>query len=112
MTIGQERVVGDRRERRRHRRALRPAAGRRFGAGAHSLIHGSCHLPKPSTSPSASAGPHEPGAYGRTGGGASSSGWNTRHVSSTPSCRVNRVLSPLIAASSSTSYGVGPSPPS
>ena len=34
-----------------------------------------------------------------------------RHVSSTPSWRVKRVLSPLIAACSSTSYGVAPSPP-
>jgi hypothetical protein len=34
-----------------------------------------------------------------------------RHVSSTPSCRVKRVLSPASAAWSSTSYGVGPSPP-
>ena len=34
-----------------------------------------------------------------------------RHVSSTPSCRVKRVLSPTIAAWSSTSYGVAPSPP-
>ena len=30
-----------------------------------------------------------------------------RHVSSTPSWRVKRVLSPIIAACSSTSYGVG-----
>ena len=30
-----------------------------------------------------------------------------RQVCSTPSCRVNRVLSPTIAACSSTSYGVG-----
>ena len=35
----------------------------------------------------------------------------TRQVSSTPSWRVKRVLSPSIAASSRTSYGVGPSPP-
>ena len=35
-------------------------------------------------------GPHEPGAYGYTGGGASSSGCMIRHVCSTPSCRVNR----------------------
>ena len=35
-----------------------------------------------------------------------------RHCSSTPSWRVKRVLSPTIAAWSSTSYGVGPSPPS
>jgi hypothetical protein len=34
-----------------------------------------------------------------------------RQVSSTPSCRVKRVLSPTIAAWSSTSYGVAPSPP-
>ena len=30
-----------------------------------------------------------------------------RHASSTPSWRVKRVLSPIIAAWSSTSYGVG-----
>ena len=36
----------------------------------------------------------------------------TRQVSSTPSWRVKRVLSPTIAACSSTSYGVAPSPPS
>ena len=35
-----------------------------------------------------------------------------RHVSSTLSWRVKRVLSPRIASSSSTSYGVGASPPS
>ncbi len=60
VTVGQERVVGDRRERRRHRRALRAADVVGFGVRAHWLTHGSCHLPKPSTSPSASVGPHEP----------------------------------------------------
>ena len=75
-------------------------------------IHGSCQRPCPATSLSASLGPHEPGAYECTGGGSSSSGCMIRHVSSTPSWRVNRVLSPTIAACSSTSYGVAPSPPS
>ena len=47
-----------------------------------------------------------------TGGGASRSGCMIRQVSSTPSWRVKRVLCPTIAAWSSTSYGVAPSPPS
>ena len=34
-----------------------------------------------------------------------------RQVSSTLSCRLKRLLSPIIAACSSTSYGVAPSPP-
>ena len=41
-------------------------------------------------------GPRSPGAYAWTGGGASSSGCMTRQVSSTPSCRVKRVLSPTM----------------
>jgi len=48
-------------------------------------------------------GPHEPGAYAWTGGGSSSNGCMIRQVSSTPSWRVKRVLSPTIAACSNTS---------
>ena len=56
--------------------------------------------------------PRSPARTAAPAGGESSSGCMTRHVSSTPSWRVKRVLSPIIAACSSTSYGVGPSPPS
>ncbi len=48
-------------------------------------IHGSCQLLWPRTSASASGGPQDPGAYGCTGGGASTSGCMMRHASSTPS---------------------------
>ena len=65
----------------------------------------------PSTSWSAAAGPHDPFAYRCTGGGESSSGCIARQPSSTLSCRAKRLLSPIIAAWSSTSYGVAPSPP-
>ena len=70
---------------------------------AHEDIQGSCQRPWPATRRSASAGPHDPLAYGWTGGGASTSGCITRHASSTPSWRLKRVLSPCIAACSSTS---------
>ena len=63
-------------------------------AVAHDATHGLCQPPYSAVSRSASAGPQEPGAYAWTGGGASSNGCMTRQVSSTPSCRVNRVLSP------------------
>ena len=39
-----------------------------------SRTHGSCQRPCPASSRSASSGPHDPFAYGCTGGGASSSG--------------------------------------
>ena len=104
VAVGQERVVGDGRERGRRRGAL----GHRV---VHDAIHGLCQPPCSAVSRSASAGPQDPGAYAWTGGGASSNGCMTRQVSSTPSCRVNRVLSPRRAACRSTSYGVAPSPP-
>ena len=66
-------------------------------------IHGSCQRPRPASSWSAASGPHDPGAYGCTGGGASSSGCITRQVSSTRSWRVKRRLLPTRAARSSTS---------
>ena len=43
-------------------------------------------------------GPHEPGAYGRTGGGFSSSGSDSSQSRSMPSAVVNSVWSPLIAS--------------
>ncbi len=72
VAVGEEGVVGDRRERRRGGGALR---GLRFGdlglgglwlglclGGAHAAIHGPCHAPNPLTSASPAAGPHVPGA--------------------------------------------------
>ena len=50
-------------------------------------------------SPRASAGPHDPGAYGTTAGGLVSSGPATSHTAASPSGRVNRERSP-----SSTSW--------
>ena len=41
--FGEERVLGDRRERRRSGRAL--GAGLRVGGGGHDATHGSCHRP-------------------------------------------------------------------
>ena len=61
-------------------------------------IQGPCQPPWPRTSSSASAGPHDPGLYACTGGGAFRSGCMTRQVSSTASCRVKRMLSPAITA--------------
>ena len=87
VAVGQERVVGDGRERGGCRRAL-------GGLVVHDATHGLCQPPYSAVSPSASAGPQEPGGYAWTGGGASSNGCMTRQVSSTPSCRVKRVLSP------------------
>src|SRR5262245_6865196 len=75
-------------------------------------VHGSYQCPEPARSFAAPSGPQVPGAYGSTGGGASRSGCTIRHCSSTASWRVKRRVSPVIAAWSSTSYGVGPSPPS
>ena len=43
-------------------------------------------------------GPHEPAAYGRTGGGFSSSGVDSSHSRSMPSAVVNSVWSPIIAS--------------
>ena len=68
VTVGEERVIGDRRKRRRRCRALRlrlgGVGGRRGGhrAPLRSLIHGSRQRPWPATSSSAAAGPHEPGS--------------------------------------------------
>ncbi len=63
VAVGEERVVGDRRERRRRGRALwRSGAGVRGLPVAHATIQGSCQRPCPATSLSASAGPHDPGA--------------------------------------------------
>src|SRR6185312_2059867 len=102
VAVRQERVLGDGRERRGRRGALR---GRLHLVvhGAHAPTHGSCQRPSPASSRSASSGPHEPFSYGWTGGGASSSGCMILQVSSTPSCRVKRVESPRMAAESSTS---------
>ena len=61
VAVGQECVVGDGRERRRGRRALRLGLGG-FRCGAHDAIQGSCQLPNPATSLSAALGPHEFGA--------------------------------------------------
>src|SRR5690606_28749956 len=105
VAVGQEGVVADGWKRRRLRRP-RSRATRPHG---HE-IHGARQPPNPSASASAAAGPQVPSAYGWTGGGESSSGWKIRHFSSTSSCRTNLVLSPRIAASSRTSYAVGPSP--
>ena len=82
VAVRQERVVGDRRER-RCRGAHVPAS-----FGLHDP--GPCQPPWSATSVVAVAGPQLPGAYGCTGGGSSSSGCMIRQVSSTPSCRVNR----------------------
>ena len=76
------------------RRAGRPTAPQRGGVrlarrrAALSFscrIHGSCHGHSPATILSAASGPHVPGAYDCTGGGASSSGCTTRQHSSIPS---------------------------
>src|ERR1700727_677062 len=136
VAVREERVVGDRRERRRRCGTLSHALGRGLGwpalrcrllrvavgaglfllglwsRGGHHATHGSCHWPIPATRRSASGGPHVPGAYPCTGGGLLISGAMMRHASSMPSWRVNGVLSPSIAACRRTSYGVGPSPPS
>jgi hypothetical protein len=71
VAVRDERVVGDRRERRRGGRALQRGLCRSFDAHA---CHGPCQRPCPSMSSSAAAGPQDPGAYGCTGGGESSSG--------------------------------------
>ena len=84
MAVGEEGVLGDRGKRRRRRRALRNMLDFLLGRG-HFALQGSCQRPKPARSSSAAAGPHDPGAYECTGGGSSSSGCMTRHVSSTPS---------------------------
>ena len=89
VAVGQERVVGDGRERRRRRCAL--PGGFLLGL-AHGVTQGPYQRPWPAVSSAVAVGPHEPGAYGCTGGGASSSGCMIRHVSSTPSWRVKRVL--------------------
>ena len=91
VAVGEERVIGDRRKRRGRGRALRRGLGGGLIA-RHVVIQGPCQRPWPATSSSAAAGPQVPGSYGWTGGGASSSGCMIRHVSSTPSCRVKRVL--------------------
>lgn len=44
------------------------------------------------------SGPHEPGAYGSTGGALSRSGSTTRHASSMVSWRAKRTLRPSMAA--------------
>ena len=84
VAVGQECVVGDRREGRGHRRALRAACrlapwprawlrclavlARRWLAAlarlgrAHDATHGPCQPPKPATSSSPASGPQEPGA--------------------------------------------------
>ncbi len=69
VAVGDEAVVGDRRERGRGggalrglggaRRGDRAGAGRRVG-GAHDATHGPCQRPEPATSASAAAGPHVP----------------------------------------------------
>ena len=61
VAVREKRVVRDRRERRRRGCALRLLG---VGGGGHDAIHGPYQRPCPETSDSASAGPHEPGAYG------------------------------------------------
>ena len=56
VAVGQEGVVGDRRERRRRRGALR---GGLLG-GAHAATQGPRQEPRPATRPSAAAGPQDP----------------------------------------------------
>ena len=93
VAVGQEGVVRDRRERRRHRRALRRwlCRFRCPGSPAHPRL-----VPPAEALDELVGLRRSPRALRVrwTGGGESSSGCNTRHVSSTPSCRVNRVLSP------------------
>ena len=61
MAVGQEGVVGDRRERRRGSRALgRRRGGLRRLARGHAFTQGSCQRPKPAVSASAASGPQEP----------------------------------------------------
>ena len=58
VAVGQERVVLDRREGRRHRRAL---LARRWGGGvAHGTNQGVCQRPWPATMSSAADGPQDP----------------------------------------------------
>ena len=68
VTVGEERVLGDRRERR--------GRGGALGGGpvTHDATHGPCQPPKSATSLSAAFGPQEPGLYGWTGVGLSSRG--------------------------------------
>ena len=56
VAVGEEGVVGDRRERRRSGGALRRGLGRR----THADTHGSCQRPRPATRSSAAPGPHDP----------------------------------------------------
>ena len=66
VAVRQERVVGDRRERRRRRGALCGRRARR----AHSDTHGACQRPCPARRSSAAGGPHDPFSYGWTSGGS------------------------------------------
>src|SRR5439155_1003528 len=59
---------------------------------------GACQPPTSVVSASASAGPHAPGAYSRTGVESSRIGWTTRHAASTPSSRAKSIASPAIAS--------------
>ena len=81
VAVGDERVVGDRRERRRCRRALRCGGGSRLLVlgRAHVGYHGSCQRPWPAISLPAASGPHVPVRVRLDGGGVSSSGCMIRH---------------------------------
>ena len=107
--LQQQHALAGRREVADERAAPGAAADHDDVVVAHEDIQGSCQRPWPASRRSASCGPHDPLAYGWTGGGASTSGCMTRHACSTPSWRLKRVLSPCIAACSSTSYGAGTS---
>ena len=60
VAVGQERVVGDRRERRQRGRALL-TLGLLGGCRAHAGTHGACQRPCPAIRSSAAFGPHDPG---------------------------------------------------
>ena len=110
VTVGQKRVLFDRGKRRKNRGGCLVGTRALFGAGTtgegrHDASQAGCQPGWPTRRLSAGSGPHDPGAYPWTGR-EHRQRLHDPPCSSTPSCRTNRVLSPTMAACSSTSYGV------
>jgi hypothetical protein len=87
----------------RSARAVRAPAGDRNHMAISPLSRVMLRPPGGATCGARSAarrplGPHEPGRYGCTEGGAARSGAETSHSRSIPSARVNRVRSPMSAS--------------
>ena len=80
------------------------------GAGAAAVYWPRSQCPGAMSS-RASAGPHEPGAYPRAGGGLVSSGSATCHTAASPSGRVNSERSPSRTSWISRTYGGSGSAP-